>query len=144
VLRGLSSQLSDVGSEYDARRPLTPTGTNLLGLVNHLATWEAVFVGDVFDRQFASPPLQPDAATAGSSDDLWVTADVALAETIERFRRVAEHAEARSTHCPAMRPGMWRGGRDLTSRSSTSSSTSSRRRVSTSAMPTSCASNSTE
>ena len=24
-------------SEYDARRPLTPTGTNLLGLVKHLA-----------------------------------------------------------------------------------------------------------
>ncbi|MER5789211.1 DUF664 domain-containing protein, partial [Streptomyces sp. NPDC001980] len=24
-------------SEYDIRRPLTPTGTNLLGLVKHLA-----------------------------------------------------------------------------------------------------------
>ena len=28
-------------SEYDVRRPLTATGTNLLGLVKHLATWEA-------------------------------------------------------------------------------------------------------
>ena len=27
--------------EYDARRPLTPTGTNLLGLVKHLASVEA-------------------------------------------------------------------------------------------------------
>src|SRR5262249_11183897 len=27
-------------SEYDARRPLTPTGTNLLGLVKHLALVE--------------------------------------------------------------------------------------------------------
>jgi hypothetical protein len=27
-------------SEYDVRRPLVPTGTNLLGLVKHLATWE--------------------------------------------------------------------------------------------------------
>jgi Protein of unknown function (DUF664) len=27
-------------SEYDARRPLTATGTNLLGLIKHLSTWE--------------------------------------------------------------------------------------------------------
>ena len=27
-------------SEYDVRRPLTPTGTNLLGLVKHLASVE--------------------------------------------------------------------------------------------------------
>jgi hypothetical protein len=27
-------------SDYDVRRPLTATGTNLLGLVKHLATWE--------------------------------------------------------------------------------------------------------
>jgi hypothetical protein len=25
-------------SEYDARRPMTPTGTNLLGLVKHVAS----------------------------------------------------------------------------------------------------------
>lgn len=28
--------------EYDARRPLTPTGTNLLGLVKHLSIWESI------------------------------------------------------------------------------------------------------
>lgn len=27
-------------SEYDIRRPLTATGTNLLGLVKHTATWK--------------------------------------------------------------------------------------------------------
>ena len=27
-------------SEYDVRRPLTPTGTNLLGLVKHVASVE--------------------------------------------------------------------------------------------------------
>ncbi len=27
-------------SEYDIRRPLTATGTNLLGLVKHAATWK--------------------------------------------------------------------------------------------------------
>ena len=28
-------------SEYDARRPLTPTGTNLLGMIKHLTITEA-------------------------------------------------------------------------------------------------------
>lgn len=28
-------------SEYDVRRPMTETGTNLLGLVKHLSIWEA-------------------------------------------------------------------------------------------------------
>ena len=31
--------------EYDARRPLTMTGTNLLGLIKHLAIWEARYFG---------------------------------------------------------------------------------------------------
>lgn len=35
-------------SEYDARRPLTPTGTNLLGLVKHLALVEQGYFGDTF------------------------------------------------------------------------------------------------
>ena len=37
-------------SEYDARRPLVPTGTNLLGLVKHLAFTELTYFGDTFGR----------------------------------------------------------------------------------------------
>ena len=44
-------------SEYDARRPLVPTGTNLLGLVKHVAGTEAGYLGDVFGRPFPEPPL---------------------------------------------------------------------------------------
>src|SRR6476646_10168174 len=36
-------------SEYDARRPLTRTGTNLLGLVKHLTLAEARYFGAIFD-----------------------------------------------------------------------------------------------
>jgi hypothetical protein len=39
-------------SEYDARRPLVPTGTNLLGLVKHLALVEIGYFGDTFGRPF--------------------------------------------------------------------------------------------
>jgi len=37
-------------SEYDIRRPLVPTGTNLLGLVKHLAGVEMGYFGDTFGR----------------------------------------------------------------------------------------------
>ena len=37
-------------SEYDVRRPLTPTGTNLLGLVKHVAMVEWNYLGACFDR----------------------------------------------------------------------------------------------
>ena len=54
-------------SEYDIRRPLTPTGTNLLGLIKHLATWEARYFGEVFDRPFPEPlPRWDDEAASGA------------------------------------------------------------------------------
>lgn len=40
-------------SEYDVRRPMVPTGTNLLGLVKHLASVELGYFGDTFGRPFA-------------------------------------------------------------------------------------------
>src|SRR6266542_919767 len=45
----LLSKLDGLG-EYDVRRPLTPTGTSLLGLVKHLATVELGYFGEVFGR----------------------------------------------------------------------------------------------
>jgi hypothetical protein len=59
-------------SEYDIRRPLTSTGTNLLGLVKHLSHTEARYFGDVFGRPFAERlPWWDDDAEADA--DLWVT-----------------------------------------------------------------------
>ena len=40
-------------SEYDIRRPLVPTGTNLLGLVKHQAMVEMGYFGDTFGRPCA-------------------------------------------------------------------------------------------
>ena len=37
-------------SEYDIRRPLVATGTNLLGLVKHQAGVEMGYFGDTFGR----------------------------------------------------------------------------------------------
>jgi len=37
-------------SEYDIRRPLVPTGTNLLGLIKHVTAGEFLYFGTTFGR----------------------------------------------------------------------------------------------
>jgi hypothetical protein len=50
VRRGdLLAKLDGLG-EYDIRRPMTPSGTNLLGLVKHVASVELGYFGEVFGR----------------------------------------------------------------------------------------------
>jgi Protein of unknown function (DUF664) len=78
-------------SEYDIRRPLTATGTNLLGLVKHMATWEARYFGEVFNRPFLEPlPRWQDS----DGSDLWVTEDETREQIIGFYRRACEHADA--------------------------------------------------
>lgn len=89
-------------SEYDIRRPLTATGTNLLGLVKHSATWEARYFGEVFNRPFPEP-LGRWQDSDGS--DLWVTADETRDEIIAFYRRAWEHADATINELPIDAPG---------------------------------------
>ena len=50
-------------TEYDVRRPMVPTGTNLLGLVKHVASVELGYFGDCFGRPYDEPlPWLEDAA----------------------------------------------------------------------------------
>jgi uncharacterized damage-inducible protein DinB len=91
-------------SEYDIRRPLTPTGTNLLGLIKHLATWEARYFGEVFDRPFPEPLPRWDDEAAGGTD-LWATEDEARDEIIGFYRRVSEHSDATINALPIDAPG---------------------------------------
>lgn len=79
-------------SEYDLRRPLTPTGTNLLGLVKHLSIVEAWYFGKSFDRPYPeSLPWWDDDAEEGV--DMWVPADETTDEVVERYKRVWVHAD---------------------------------------------------
>ncbi|CAL9663058.1 DinB family protein [Streptomyces sp. enrichment culture] len=89
-------------SEYDARRPLTVTGTNLLGLVKHMASVEARYFGEVFDRP-SPEPLPPWQDHDGS--DLWATADESRAQIIESYRRTWEHSDATIDALPLDAPG---------------------------------------
>jgi hypothetical protein len=81
-------------SEYDVRRPLTPTGTNLLGLVKHLAISEAWYFGDVFGRPFPGQWRRWDDPSDGYLDIMWAAADESRAEIVERYELAWEHSDA--------------------------------------------------
>jgi uncharacterized damage-inducible protein DinB len=79
-------------SEYDLRRPTTSTGTNLLGLVKHLAGVELGYFGLVFGRPSDEPmPGHEDGAEPNA--DMWATADEASDEVLARYRRAQAHAD---------------------------------------------------
>jgi hypothetical protein len=80
-------------SGYDIRRPLVPTGTNLLGLVKHLAGVELGYFGDTFGRPVDDPPpwLADDSEP---NVDMWATADESREQVVELYRRVWAHADA--------------------------------------------------
>lgn len=91
-------------SEFDARRPITSTGTNLLGLVKHVATMEIGYFGEVCGRQnvvqtpWIGPTAEPNAdmfATAEQSRE-WVIAlyKTAWADTDQAIAELGLDAEA--------------------------------------------------
>jgi uncharacterized damage-inducible protein DinB len=80
-------------SEYDVRRPLTPTGTNLLGLVKHVLAVESGYLGAVFGRPFPEPiPWAEDGAEPES--DMWATPEESRADLVALYRRVWAHSDA--------------------------------------------------
>jgi hypothetical protein len=90
--------------EYDIRRPLTPTGTTLLGLVKHLSIWESRYFGEVFDRPFPEPlPRWDDAGERGA--DMWATEHETREEITDRYRRAGEHSDQTITALAIDSPG---------------------------------------
>jgi uncharacterized damage-inducible protein DinB len=79
--------------EYDARRPMTPTATNLLGLVKHLASVESGYFGATFGRPFPEPVPWLDEG-ADTNADLWATADESREQIVDLYRRVGAHSDA--------------------------------------------------
>jgi Protein of unknown function (DUF664) len=85
-------------SEYDVRRPLTPTATNLLGLVKHLTGVELLYFGWVFGRNFEEmvPWFRPDLGFEGMevNEDMWATAEESRAYIVDLYRRAWAHSDA--------------------------------------------------
>ncbi|MPZ64712.1 MAG: DUF664 domain-containing protein [Pseudonocardiaceae bacterium] len=80
-------------SEYDVRRPLTPTGTNLLGLVKHVASVELGYFGLTFGRP-SDEPLPWFADDAEPNADMWATADESCEQIVDLYQRAWAHSDA--------------------------------------------------
>ena len=86
-------------SEYDVRRPLTPTGTNLLGLIKHQAGGELEYFGTVFGRPHGeSLPWMADDAEPNAG--MWATPEESRAEIVALYRRAWQHADETITALP--------------------------------------------
>lgn len=86
-------------SEYDIRRPLTPTGTNLLGLVKHVASVEAGYFGDCMGSPFPQEfPWYKDEAEPNA--DMWATPEESRDEIIDLYRMVWVHSDATIDRLP--------------------------------------------
>ena len=78
-------------SEYDIRRPMVPTGTNLLGLVKHQAAVEQGYFGDTFARP------APDKVAWDESDpnsDMFAAPDESRDFITGLYRRTWAHSDA--------------------------------------------------
>jgi uncharacterized damage-inducible protein DinB len=85
--------------EYDVRRPLVPTGTNLLGLVKHVASVEAGYLGETFGRPFPEPMPWADEG-AEDNADMWATADERVEDLTALYRRVWAHSDRTVAELP--------------------------------------------
>ncbi|MFG2791443.1 DinB family protein [Streptomyces sp. NPDC048419] len=105
-------------SEYDIRRPLTPTGTNLLGLVKHVTFVELGYLGDTFGRPSGVPSPWSAAAYADDPNaDMWATADESRDDVAARYREAWAHADATVEALPLDTPGRvpwWPSGNEVT------------------------------
>jgi len=72
-------------SEYDIRRPLTPTGTNLLGLVKHSTATHLGYFGEVFGR--SSDALRARfSGDAGPAAEFWATPGESTEDIVNAYR----------------------------------------------------------
>jgi hypothetical protein len=86
----LTWKLDGLG-EYDIRRPMTPTGTNLLGLVKHEAGAESAYFGAVFGRPFGEP--LPWDRSGDPNSDMFATAAESRAGILGLAARIWAHAD---------------------------------------------------
>src|SRR5207245_7015249 len=103
-------------SEYDVRRPMVRTGTNLLGLVKHVATMEVGYFGDTFGRPF-DEPLPWFTRDAEPNADMWATATESREQIVGLYRRACAHSDVTINTLPLDAVGhvpWWQEGNEVT------------------------------
>jgi hypothetical protein len=93
------SSLDDL-SEYDVRRPMTPTGTNLLGLIKHLAGSELGYLGIAVGRPTPVPLPWVDDGSIWEGADMWATAAESRDDIIGLYRTAWQHSDGSIEQLP--------------------------------------------
>ncbi|RBY98083.1 hypothetical protein DQ237_00310 [Blastococcus sp. TF02-8] len=86
-------------SEYDVRRPLTPTGTNVLGVIKHLALVEVGYTSVPFGRPVgpAHPWFDPEAE---DNVDMWARPEESRQQVLDGYRRAWAATDAALAELP--------------------------------------------
>lgn len=90
--------------DYDVRRPLTPSGTNLLGLVKHVGYVQLGYFTVVFDRP-AGRRIPGDEPDDEPDEDMWAAVDESRDDVLDLFRYSAERADETLAQLPLDAPG---------------------------------------
>jgi hypothetical protein len=91
-------------SEYDARRPLVPSGTNLLGLVKHLIGIEFGYLGDSVGRP--APVTLPwfEDGSVWDNGDMWVKPEESREYVLDLYRASWRHSDESIAQLPLDAP----------------------------------------
>lgn len=101
---GLLSRLEGL-TEYDMRRPMTPTAANLLGLVKHLAGLEYGYLGESFDRPVPERLAWVGDGSIWEGADMWARPDDSSTYIIGLYERACAHADRTITDLALETPG---------------------------------------
>jgi Protein of unknown function (DUF664) len=92
-------------NEYDMRRPMTPTGTNLLGLVKHLAGVEYTLLGASFKRPSPERISWIEDGSVRASADMWAKPDESSEYLIGLYKRACAHGDQTIADLDLQAPG---------------------------------------
>lgn len=103
--------------ERELRLPRTPTGTNLIGIVKHMANVEIGYFGDTFGRAWPSPEerISEETFQAEPQADWYATEGETCAGIVDLYRRVWRFADETIEELPLEAPGRvpwWPGERN--------------------------------
>ena len=104
VRRGVVATLDGL-DEYDVRRPMTPSGTNLLGIVKHLVGVERGYLGECFGRVMPEPlPWYADGSVWDGAD-MWATAEESREHLLALYAEACGHSDRTVAELDLRTPG---------------------------------------
>jgi hypothetical protein len=81
-------------TESQVRRPMTPTGTNLLGLVKHAAFTEAGYLGEIWGRPFPALAWTDEQLEEEPNFDFFATPEESRDDIVDLYRQAWAHDDA--------------------------------------------------